>query len=143
MSKYIGLYTNNPAAGGTDGTGVSEVGSQTSPVSVTLDASKGEVKYVKAALRCAEGYATVGNTVISFEGKSADKWKVAMDNGYTQETVKSAVFADSITLTDSIGSTNTIIWFRIMASEDEEPGNDDTVTIKAVTTIKAAGSDAE
>ena len=60
MSEYISLYMNNPTKGGTDGTAVSENMSQTSPVSVVLNATENEVKAVKAALRCAEGYKTSG-----------------------------------------------------------------------------------
>lgn len=49
---YIGVYKDNPAAGGTDGTRVSE-GDGSVPVSITLNATNNEISSpIKLALRC-------------------------------------------------------------------------------------------
>ena len=85
MSTYISIYTGNPTKDMNDGTVVSENGSFTSPLTVTLNATKEEVKYIKCAVRCMSGYATVGDTVLSFEGASNDRWQLAIDNDYDEE----------------------------------------------------------
>ena len=48
MSTYISIYTGNPTKDMNDGTVVSENGSFTSPLTVTLNATKEEVKYIKS-----------------------------------------------------------------------------------------------
>lgn len=137
MSKYISIYGNNPTAGKTDGTAISEGGSYTNPLSVTLDASKSETAYVKCAVRCITGYATVGDTVIGFEGNDNGKWAVTADNNYTADTAKNAAYSESLTISDSIDNTNKIIWIKATSSADEDPANDKSVNIKMTATIKA------
>ena len=44
-NKYINIYAGNPTSGGTDATQVSTDGANTSPIAVTLDASKAESYY--------------------------------------------------------------------------------------------------
>ena len=47
-NDYINIYMNNPTAGATDGTAVSQGGDFTAPITFTLDASENESKTVKA-----------------------------------------------------------------------------------------------
>lgn len=89
MNDYIHLYMNNPTAGGVDGTMVSEDHSFTAPLSAVLNATNNEVKLFKVAIRCADGFETVGNTVLSKKyydgsqlldtGGKIEKWKFAPD----------------------------------------------------------------
>lgn len=147
MSEYISLYMNNPTNGGTDGTAVSENMSQTSPVSVVLNATENEVKAVKAALRCAEGYKTSGKTRVSFafwdgteyqdSGGSIGRWQVAMDNDFTEETVlNEGDWKNSLEIEDVINSKNYCFWLKIAADSTEAPHTDKTVSIHIEGTIE-------
>lgn len=90
MATYHHIYTNNPTAGKTDGTIVSENRLFTSPISVTLNASQNEEKIIKCAIRCEEGYKAGdggGQLLLghfngsSYEtgGTGTDKFALAMD----------------------------------------------------------------
>ena len=140
MSEYISLYMNNPTNGGTDGTAVSENMSQTSPVSVVLNATENEAKAVKAALRCAEGYKTSGKTRVSFafwdgaayqdSGGSIEKWQVAMDSDFTEETaLTQAQWKSALEIEEIISSTNYCFWLKSTADSSEAPHTDKTVSI--------------
>jgi hypothetical protein len=110
MGSYHHFYMNNPTAGGTDGTQISEDRAFTAPLSVILDATKNESKAVKLALRCVDGYETVGDSVIAPyywdgsayqpTGGNISKWQLAHDlstagsNTYTLTT--NAVSGDTI-----------------------------------------------
>lgn len=136
MNDYINLYMDNPTAGATDGTAISLDGKGTSPLQVVLDASIEESKIIKCAVRCEEGFQTKGDTVISFRGENAAKWKVAADDSYADETAAAAAsFASSLTIPDSIGTTNKIFWVKALSSSDETPGNDTSVSIDCAATI--------
>lgn len=129
MADYINLYTNNPTAGGTDGTAVSTGDTETNPISVSLDASKNESRVLPVAIRTDNGYKTDGDTIISFEGTSKDKWSLsATENG---------TFTDTLTISDSIGSTNKIFYVKASSSSDEKPSNDTSVNIKVTTKVAA------
>lgn len=88
-NEYFHLYMNNPTAGGTDGTQVSEDHAFTAPVSAVLNATNNESKIIKLAARCASGYETLGTTIIAKKyyngtteagtGGNIDKWKFAAD----------------------------------------------------------------
>ena len=136
---YINLYTNNPTAGGTDGTVVSLDGAQTSPISVTLDKTKAESKAIKCAIRCDAGYKTSGDVTISLSGTTASKWKLAKDSNYADAAaaLTSAAWADSIAVS-GVGTTNTVFWAKASASTDENPSKDTSVSIVASCTIESA-----
>lgn len=129
-NQYIGLYMNNPTAGGTDGTAVSLDGSETAPLSVILDAAANEAKTVKCAVRCGSGYKTSGDTTISFEGESATKWSAA--------DTEDGTFSSSLTISDSVGVTNRIFYIRAASSSDETPHKDTSVKIVLHATIVSA-----
>ena len=136
---YINLYTNNPTAGGTDGTVVSLDGAQTSPISVTLDKTKAESKAIKCAIRCDSGYKVSGDVTVSISGTTAAKWKLAVDNSYADAAaaLTSAAWADSIAVS-GVGTTNIVFWAKASASTDENPSKDTSVSIKASCTIESA-----
>ena len=130
MAELLHIYTNNPTGGKKDGTEVSS-GTELSPISVLLDAGKSEEKAVKCAVRCETGFHIDGDLTIKFVGDHADKWKIALDNRYTAETVlESAVWKDAITLRD-IHDENTIFWVKALSTADEKPQQDTSVDIQA------------
>ena len=129
MAELLHIYMNNPTEGGKDGTEVSS-GTELSPISVLLDAGKGEQKAVKCAVRCESGFHIDGDLTIKFLGEHADKWKIALDNRYTAETVlESADWKDSIALS-YVGAANAIFWVKALSAADENPQNDTSVDIQ-------------
>ena len=130
MAELLHIYMNNPTEGGKDGTEVSS-GTELAPISVLLDAGKGEQKVVKCAVRCESGFHIDGTLTVKFVGDHADKWKAAADNGYTVDTaLESADWKDSIALSN-VGDTNVIFWVKALSSADENPQNDTSVDIQA------------
>ena len=135
-NTYINLYTGNPTAGGTDGTAVSAGDTETSPVSVTLNATKAETAIVKCALRCDTGYKTSGDTKITFTGTSSTKWQIAADNSYADATAAAAAtFATSLTIPTAIDATNTVVWLKALSSADESPANDTGTDLQVDCTV--------
>ena len=130
MAELLHIYMNNPTEGGKDGTEVSS-GTELAPISVLLDAGKGEQKAVKCAVRCESGFHIDGALTIKFVGDHADKWKVAMDNKYTAQTaLDSAEWKDVISL-QNVRDTNTVFWVKALSSPDEQPQQDTSVDIQA------------
>ena len=130
MAELLHIYMNNPTEGGKDGTEVSS-GTELAPVSVLLDAGKGEQKVVKCAVRCESGFHIDGELTIKFIGDHADKWKVASNNGYTAETaLESAEWKDVISL-QNVRDTNTVFWVKALSTTDEVPQQDTSVDIQA------------
>lgn len=130
-NQFINLYMNNPTANGTDGTAISLEGSQTAPLSFTLDAASNEAKTAKCAVRCGSGYKTSGDTTISFEGESAGKWSVsATENG---------PFSSSLVFSDEITAANRLFYVKAQATSDELPRRDESVSILLSATVVDAG----
>ena len=129
-NPYINVYQGNPTAVGTDGTVVSTDGAQTAPIVVTLDAAQNESKKVKLALRCESGYETAGLTTIQDVNDTNDNWKFSLTENGT--------YSDSITISDTIGTTNFIFWAQASSSSDESPTRDTSVSIRVTTTIQAS-----
>ena len=130
MAELLHIYMNNPTEGGKDGTEVSS-GTELSPISVLLDAGKGEQKAVKCAVRCESGFHIDGTLTVKFVGDRADKWKVAMDHNYTTDTVLTAAdWKDEIALS-GVGTVNVIFWVKAMSSSDEQPQSDVSVDLQA------------
>lgn len=128
---YIHLYKDNPTAGGTNGTLVSE-GDGSSPVTVTLNATNNEESSaITLALRCESGYQTVGNTTITPTGTTASKWALS-SNGISWSDYGSALI-----ISTTIGATNTLIYTKAKASSDETPMNDTSVDFQIQATIGA------
>ena len=130
MAELLHIYMNNPTEGGKDGTAVSS-GTELAPISVLLDAGKGEQKAVKCAVRCESGFHIDGALTIKFVGDHADKWKVAMDHNYTTDTVLTAAdWKDEIALS-GVGTVNVIFWVKATSSSDEQPQSDVSVDLQA------------
>ena len=130
MAELLHIYMNNPTAGSTDGTEVSS-GTELAPISVLLDAGKGEQKAVKCAVRCESGFHIDGTLTVKFVGDHADRWKVASNNGYTVNTaLESADWKDSIALSN-VADKNTIFWVKALSTADEAPQQDTSVDIQA------------
>ena len=130
MAELLHIYMNNPTAGSTDGTEVSS-GTELAPISVLLDAGKGEQKAVKCAVRCESGFHIDGTLTVKFVGDHADRWKVASNNGYTVDTaLESADWKDSIALSN-VADKNTIFWVKALSTTDEPPQQDTSVDIQA------------
>ena len=131
MANQLHIYYGNPTAGGTDGTEASS-GTELSPISVTLDASKSEQKAVKCAVRCDAGYTIEGDTTIKFVGANIAKWKVAKDYGYEDEAdaLENAEWMDTIVI-QNVATTNAIFWVKAISSADEPPQNDTSVDVQA------------
>lgn len=130
MAELLHIYMNNPTAESTDGTEVSS-GTELAPISVLLDAGKGEQKAVKCAVRCESGFRIDGTLTVKFVGDHADKWKAATDNKYTAETaLESAEWKDSISLSN-VADRNTIFWVKAISTADEKPQQDVSVDIQA------------
>ena len=130
MAELLHIYMNNPTEGGKDGTEVSS-GTELAPISVLLDAGKGEQKVVKCAVRCESGFHIDGALTVKFVGDHADKWKVASNNGYTVETaLESTEWKDVISL-QNVRDTNTVFWVKAISTADEKPQQDTSVDIQA------------
>lgn len=139
MGKYLRLYTGSVTAGETNGTEISEgIDGQTALV-VTLNASKNEHKEVLCALRCVQGYKTLGAATVKAQGYidgsyqdgvgGTSKFKFAKDNGYASPTeIPDPAWQDVITI-DEVDDTNVLFWVRVASDETEEIKNDDTVAV--------------
>ena len=145
MANYYHIYVNNPTVGQTDGTVVSENGLMTSPISVTLDATKNEKKVIKCAIRCEEGYESTGNVVIkpyyydgtnyAEVGGNIDKWQVAADLSTPGKVTV------TVTANPSAGDTLSIGDVVITAGTDFDIGSDlnaNAVNMAAAITKKSS-----
>ena len=120
---------NNPTAGATDGTALSQNGDLTSPLVVTLDASINESKKVKLAIRTQPGYSTAENTVIKDNNDTNDRWKFSL--------TEDGVFSDSITISSAISTVNSIFYAQATSSSLESPIRDTSVSLDVDTVIIA------
>lgn len=145
MGNYLKVYTGAVTSGAQDGTEISSEHTMTNPISVLLDSSIAESKFVKCAVRCDTGYTTDGITTIGFTywdgteyqttGGAIDKFKVALDNGYTEADVdENATWADSVNISDKIEDKNVLFWVKISSTKDEAPAKDISIalTVKGV-----------
>ena len=76
-------------------------------------------------------------TAISFIGLTREKWQIAKDEDFKNETEAKTkgLFKNSLVITDTITSTNTIFWLKISSSSDEKPRKDISVSIRLDTYI--------
>ena len=119
-NDYINIYTNNPTAGATDGTAVSQNGDFTAPITFTLDASENESKTVKLAIRTETGY-TATDVTIEDQNDTNDRLKLCLTENGT--------FTDSISI-GSVSTTNTIFYARASSADTESPTTDRTASFK-------------
>jgi hypothetical protein len=133
---YMHLYMNNPTAGGTDGTDITE-GSTLSPLKVVLNAIKNEESAaIKLGIRCESGYKTDAVTTITPTGTSSAMWALAQDNAGAAGTF--GAYGAALTLASGIDTTNTIFWIKAKSVDTEDPINDTSVSLAvACSTIVA------
>jgi hypothetical protein len=99
MATYHHLYTNDPTAGGTDGTMVSEGRLFTSPIIATLNASESETKYIKCAIRCDSNYYSVGEASLTLGSWNGGSYSPGGGNTGKFALCKDKSTAGSITYT--------------------------------------------
>lgn len=120
-NQYINIYQGDPTAGETDGVLVGS-GDEDNPIAVTLNASQNEVKTIKLAVRCNNGFQTYGDTVIRDMNDANDRWKFAL--------LENGDFSDEITINSVIDTVNTIFYGR--ASSDSLEGQKVDTNVKFV-----------
>lgn len=131
------IYYNNPTAGGTDGTQISE-GTGLSPLTIgPLDATKNEESAaILLAIRTEAGYTAAAATTISISGKNAAMWALAPYTGNVAGT-----FLDyGKALTFPVGQVfpmNTLFWVKAKTVSTENPINDKTVTLTVDSAVMA------
>ena len=132
----IHIYKNNPTAGGTDGSMVSE-GTNGNPIIIgPLDASKNEESTpLKLAIRCDDGYiAKDGAKIAATIGESlnpSDMWEFSLD-GTNWSGYKSV-----LAIEQEINNTNMVFYCRAKATENEQPSNDITAKIIVIATVES------
>lgn len=126
-NQYINIYQGNPTEGGIDGTCVSE-GDASEPINVTLDADNNETKTFKLAVRCVEGYHSVGDVVIS---DNSNRWSFSL--------AEDGAFADSITVS-AVDSVNSIFWAKASCTEADSPSTDTAVAISVHASVRSTDS---
>ena len=128
MEGTIELLIDNPTAGGTDGTPVSQ-STHSYPVNVIINAAESDYAIVKAALRCTTGFESSGDVQISFSGGTTRFWGVADDDSYVDaEAASYAAYNRTLTLRN-IGDTNHVIWFKVSTDGTESSVVDTSVKI--------------
>ena len=132
------FYMNNPTAGTTDGTEISN-NTNVLPLTLTLDASQEQTGVAKCAIRCDSGYSISGGASIYGSGDNSAKWQFALDNDYADSdtALTFATWADSI-VADGVSSVNSIFWAKATSSSLESPQNDRTVKINGAGLVVVA-----
>ena len=132
------FYMNNPTAGATDGTEISN-NTEVLPLTLTLDASKEETGAAKCAIRCESGYSISGGASIYASGNNSDKWQFAIDNNYSSadDAIQFGVWQDTI-VANGVSSVNSIFWAKATSSSLENPSNDRSVDIIGAGLVVAA-----
>ena len=128
MEGTIELLIDNPTAGATDGTPVSQ-STQSYPVNVIINAAEANYAIVKAALRCTTGFESSGDVQISFSGGTTRFWGVADDDSYVDAEATALADYDSTLILQNIGDTNHIIWFKVSTDGTESSVVDTSVKI--------------
>lgn len=129
---------------------------RSNPLTVTINSSTGEAQYRKCGIRTQTGFKTTGDTVISFaggnpigEGDNAPKtnlcWRIAKTreelagSSLTNQNITTdTTTLTSLTISEPIVSTaNTLFYIMVLATENESPTVDTSVSIVTTATIAA------
>ncbi|MBR1580543.1 MAG: DUF2163 domain-containing protein, partial [Selenomonadaceae bacterium] len=97
-------------------------------INVTLDADNNETKIFKLAVRCVEGYHSVGDVVIS---DNSNRWSFSL--------AEDGAFADSITVS-AVDSVNSIFWAKASCTETDSPSTDTAVAISVNASVRSTDS---
>jgi hypothetical protein len=119
---YIHVYHNGQKISEGDGTNPLVIG--------PLNASENEVSEPKALqIKCEPGFKTYGDTTVSFEGPTADKWMIC-------ETEHGS-YTSSLTISTEVDENGKTVYVKGKATDTESPANDVTVDILLSTVIQA------
>jgi hypothetical protein len=134
------IYKNNPTAGGTNGTQVSE-GTGLEPILTgNLNTTENQESLpIKLAIRCETGYRTVSGESTTFApiGTTSAKWALALDDGTGNAPSTFGAYGATLTMTSQVTSVNTIFWAKAKATTDESPANDISVDLQVQAKIEA------
>lgn len=100
-------------------------------VSFILNSSENQEDTQPLAIRCDTGFKTVSPVIISLQNSSKEKWALSKDN------ISWAEYGESLTIEDEIVDTNTIIFIKAKATQDEGAKIDTSCEIRIQTTIGA------
>lgn len=121
-NQYINMYHNGEVISQGDGSNPLTVG--------PLNATENEVSApIAVEIKCEAGFATTGNTVLSFTGSTAAKWSICATANGTYES--------TLTIADSITAVGKTVYVKAKATSDEAPSNDVAVDIALATVIQA------
>ena len=119
---YIHVYHNGQQISEGDGTNPLVMG--------PLNASENEVSAAKALeIKCEAGFKTFGETTVSFEGTTSEKWMIC--------DTEHGVYSSSLTISDEITESGKTVYVKAKATDDEAPSNDTGVDIRLATVIQA------
>lgn len=88
-----------------------------------------ESEPIAVVIKAEAGFSSYGDTTISFEGTTADKWSVSATEG--------GAYTSTLTISEVIGEAGTTIYVKARATSDEEPMNDTSVKVKTEAVIQA------
>lgn len=97
-------------------------------ITFVLNSSLQEEKSQALALRCNDGFKTVGETQISIVGNTS-KWALSLDGE------KYADYGVALTIPTEITDTNTIIYCKSRVTSDEGASSDVSTVLKVTATI--------
>lgn len=119
------MIVANPTQNGTDGTLASQV-LQSYPINLAINTGESNHMLYKIALRCDDGWQTIGTWEVSFIGTTSDRWSIADGASYPNEALAEyAEYAPSITGDAVIGSRNHVLWLKA-ETDGTEPAQVDT-----------------
>lgn len=133
--NLIQLYKGSVTPGLKDGIPVS-IGTGESPIDPGLlnATANQQTEPFELAIRCMDGFETVGEVVILPTGTTYDKWRFAKNEFGAPGSF--STYGEALVLNETIGDTNTIIWCQVRATDNEYAMIDDTVQINIATSIK-------
>ena len=119
------MVVSNPTQNGTDGTLASQV-LQSYPVNLIINTGESNHTLYKIALRCDEGWQTVGTWEVSFVGTTSARWSIADGVSYPNEALAEyAEYYPSIAGNAVINSRNHVLWLKA-ETDGTEPAQVDT-----------------
>lgn len=133
MDKYIGLYIEG-TSGNNDGTPLSFKGEMGSPCNflftVPFSSTEGfiESQPKRLAIRCENGFTTVGGAKIVIEGQTLDRFSLAFgdDNG----PLEFLPYGDALTITQEVVNSNFTFWIKARVFAQEPVRNDFMSSLK-------------
>lgn len=133
------LVISNPTQNGTDGI-LASSSSQEYPVNVIVNTAVANHTLFKAAIRCDDGYQTVGDWEISFVGTTNARWSIANGVQYaTEDAAEYASYNSSLTSTETVTNKNHVVWLRAETDGVEQAQVDTSVKIRLYARVVPVG----